>query len=180
MLRSESPRRVSAARTRRNLDTNEAPPLKGIWFIILHGGKDKGGVFVNSLIRFGVAVPSTLLEEFDSFIERKGMPNRSEALRQLIRERLSREMWVSGSGVVYGTVTMMYDHHGKDVVAALTALQHEYGESIICTTHVHVDHHHCLECIVLKGDAGEIRRFVEALGTLKGVKSIEPSISAIL
>lgn len=135
---------------------------------------------MDTLVRFGVAVPSSLLEEFDSFIGRKEMPNRSEALRQLIRERLSREMWVSGSGLVFGTVTMMYDHHGNDIVASLTALQHEFGESIICTTHVHVDHHHCLECIILKGDAAEIRRFVEALSSLKGIKSMEPSISAIL
>jgi CopG family nickel-responsive transcriptional regulator len=135
---------------------------------------------VDTLVRFGVAVPSSLLDEFDSFIERKGMPNRSEALRQLIRERLSREMWITGDGIVYGTVTMMYDHHGKDTAGALTSLQHEYGESIICTTHVHVDHHHCLECIVLKGDVGQIRRFVEALASLKGVKSLDPSISAIL
>ncbi|MFA7621242.1 MAG: nickel-responsive transcriptional regulator NikR [Aminobacteriaceae bacterium] len=132
------------------------------------------------LVRFGVAVPEAMLEEFDAFIERNGMPNRSEALRQLIRERLSRERWLDGEGMVYGTVTIMYDHHGKDMIAALTALQHDFGSSIVCTTHVHVDHDHCLECIVLKGDAGEVRRFVDSLRTLKGLKSIEPSISIVL
>lgn len=135
---------------------------------------------MDSLVRFGVAVPSSLLEEFDSLVEKMKMPNRSEALRQLIRERLSREMWVSGTGTVYGTVTIMYDHHGKDTVADLTALQHDHGESIVCTTHVHVDHDHCLECIVVKGGAESVRRLVEALCSLRGLKSMDPSISIIL
>ncbi|MDI9369712.1 MAG: nickel-responsive transcriptional regulator NikR [Synergistaceae bacterium] len=135
---------------------------------------------MSSLVRFGVAVPRAMLEEFDAFVEDNGMPNRSEALRQLIRERLSREMWTSGAGVVYGTVTIMYDHHGKDTMSDLTTLQHDFGESIVCTTHVHVDHHHCLECIVVKGDAGRVRSFVAALRTLRGLKSIEPSISIVL
>lgn len=135
---------------------------------------------MDQLVRFGVAVPGSLLEEFDLFIQGKGLQNRSEAIRQLIRERLSREMWAQGSGTVFGTVTIMYDHHTKDATNALTSLQHDHGEAIVCTTHVHVDHDHCLECIVLKGDAGVIRRFVDALSTVRGIRTVDLSISAIL
>lgn len=135
---------------------------------------------MDSLVRFGVAVPSSLLAEFDLYIQSKGLQNRSEALRQLIRERLSREMWSRGGGKVFGTVTIMFDHHIKDATGSLTSLQHDFGEAIICTTHVHVDHNHCLECIVLKGDAGTIREFEDALASVRGIKTIDVSLSAIL
>ena len=135
---------------------------------------------MDALVRFGVAIPEGLLDEFDQFVRRKGLPSRSKALRQLIRERLSREMWAKGSGTVFGTVTIVYDHAASTATGALTALQHDHGESIICTTHVHVDHHHCMECIVLKGDAGNIRLFVDALGGVRGVQSIDLSITSIV
>ncbi len=135
---------------------------------------------MDPLVRFGVAVPASLLAEFDLYIQGKGLQNRSEALRQLIRERLSKETWSRGEGTVFGTVTIMYDHHVKDAVASLTSLQHDFGEPIICTTHVHADHDHCLECIVLKGDARVIKEFADALSLIRGIKTIDLSISSIL
>jgi len=135
---------------------------------------------MDSLVRFGVAVTASLLSEFDLYIRGKGLQNRSEALRQLIRERLSRERWSRGDGIVFGTVTIMYDHHIKDATGSLTSLQHDFGEAIICTTHVHVDHDNCLECIVLKGDARTIKKFEDALSSVRGIKTIDISISAIL
>lgn len=135
---------------------------------------------MDKLTRFGVAVPVSLLEEFDRFMAKKGLSNRSEAIRQLIRENISKEVWTEGTGTAYGTVTIMYDHHARDAAGALTSLQHDYGDSIVCTTHVHVDHHRCLECIVLKGDVDRIRRFVDELSSIRGVQSIDPSISAVL
>ncbi|NLA90166.1 MAG: nickel-responsive transcriptional regulator NikR [Synergistaceae bacterium] len=135
---------------------------------------------MDSLVRFGVAVPASLLAEFDQYIQGKGLQNRSEALRQLIREKLAREIWSRGEGTVFGTVTIMYDHHVRDATNSLTTLQHDFGEAIICTTHVHVDHSHCLECIVLKGDAKTIREFEDALSLVRGIKTVDLSISAIL
>ncbi|MGI6252075.1 MAG: nickel-responsive transcriptional regulator NikR [Aminivibrio sp.] len=135
---------------------------------------------MDSLVRFGVAVPASLLAEFDQYIQGKGLQNRSEALRQLIREKLAREIWSRGEGTVFGTVTIMYDHHVRDATNSLTTLQHDFGEAIICTTHVHVDHSHCLECIVLKGDPKTIREFEDALSLVRGIKTVDLSISAIL
>lgn len=135
---------------------------------------------MDPLVRFGVAVPASLLAEFDLYIQGKGLQNRSEALRQLIRERLSREIWSRGEGTVFGTVTIMYDHHVKDSTGSLTSLQHDFGGAIICTTHVHVDHDHCLECIVLKGEAKTIKKFADALSLVRGIKTIDLSISSIL
>ena len=140
-----------------------------------------GGTYMaDRLVRFGVAVPDSLLSEFDLFIQGNGLQNRSEAIRQLIRERLAREMWAHGEGTVFGTVTIMYDHHTKDATNALTSLQHDFGDVIVCTTHVHVDHAHCLECIVMKGDAGTIKGFENALSSVRGIKTVDLSVSAIL
>ncbi len=134
---------------------------------------------MESLTRFGVAIPTSLLDAFDTLIRRKGLSNRSEAIRQLIRECLAKEMWATG-GTIFGTVTIMYDHHTKDATEALTSLQHDYGDSIVCTTHVHVDHTHCLECIVVRGEGEVIRRFVDELRAVRGIRSTDISISAAL
>lgn len=135
---------------------------------------------MDSLTRFGVAIPSSLLGEFDGMIQRKGLSNRSEAIRQLIRECLAREMWSTGTETIFGTVTIMYDHHTKDATEALTSLQHDYGDVIVCTTHVHVDHMHCLECIVVKGGGNVIRKFLDDLRAVRGIKSSDLSVSAAL
>ena len=135
---------------------------------------------MDSLTRFGVAIPSSLLKEFDGMTQRRGLSNRSEAIRQLIRESLAREMWATGTETIFGTVTIMYDHHTKDATEALTSLQHDYGDVIVCTTHVHVDHMHCLECIVVKGEGDVIRKFLDDLRAVRGIKSSDISVSAAM
>lgn len=91
---------------------------------------------VEPLVRFGVAVPQKLLDSFDSRLADAGMPNRSEALRQLIREYVAQDTWEKGS-TVFGTVTLTYNHHAGDATGPLTDLQHDFGGIIVCTTHVH-------------------------------------------
>ena len=132
------------------------------------------------LIRFGVAVPENLLQNFDERLESAGLPNRSEALRQLIREYVSRDTWQKGSGQVYGTITITYDHHANDVAARLTSLQHDFGAIIVCNAHVHVDHDHCLETIIVRGDVESAKRFIASLRALKAVSSVNPVIAVLV
>ncbi len=118
--------------------------------------------------RFGVSIPSRLLGKFDSLIGEKGYQNRSEALRDLIRNYLVEEEWASDEQTI-GTVTLVYDHHVREVSEELNSIQHDMGEAIISSLHVHLDHHLCLEVIVVRGRAGEIKRMADRLIGTRGV-----------
>ena len=131
------------------------------------------------LVRFGVAVPGNLLELFDRRIAEAGLPNRSEALRQLIREYVAQDTWENG-GQVYGTITLTYNHHANDATSKLTELQHDFGEIIVCTTHVHADHHHCLEVIIVRGEVARVKEFLTALRALKAMQSVSPVIATLV
>lgn len=120
--------------------------------------------------RFGVSLDEALLKRFDRLVARKGYANRSEAIRGLIREAFVREQWESGTGVAVGTVTLVYDHDTRDLADKLNDLQHAHFESIISTLHVHLDAHHCLEVLVLRGKASEIRSIADQLIGTRGVK----------
>jgi CopG family nickel-responsive transcriptional regulator len=130
------------------------------------------------LARFGVTVPEAVLAEFDLRLQLAGKDNRSDVIRQLIRRYISEERWQEEKGQVYGTVTLMYNHHASCVSKDLTSLQHDHGDNVVCTTHVHVDHDTCLECIVLRGDASHVRALVDALGKVKGLKSVDTVITS--
>ncbi len=134
---------------------------------------------VTPLVRFGVAVPENLLDSFDKRLEEAGLPNRSEALRQLIREYVAQDTWKK-DGQVYGTITMTYNHHANDATNRLTELQHDFGEIIVCATHVHVDHHHCLEVVIVRGDGARVREFLTSLRALKAIQSVSPVISTLV
>lgn len=122
------------------------------------------------LARFGVSMEEPLLERFDDLIEAKGYVNRSEALRDLIRAALVEEQWEAGEGEVAGTVTLVYDHHASDLSERLTESQHDHHEEVVSTLHVHLDAHHCLEVVVLRGKAAELRHIADGLVGTKGVK----------
>ena len=96
--------------------------------------------------------------------------NRSEALRDLIRASLVEEQWETGAGEVVGTVTLVYDHHASDLAERLTESQHSHHEEIVSTLHVHLDAHHCLEVVVLRGAAADLKRIADGLIGTKGVK----------
>lgn len=125
---------------------------------------------MSELTRFGVSIPQELVESFDESIRKKGYANRSEAIRDMMRDYLVEGEWESESGDVVGTVTIVFDHEKRDLTNALTALQHESHDAILCTTHVHLDHHNCLEVIVVKGAAENVRSIAESLISMKGVK----------
>lgn len=123
-----------------------------------------------SLTRFGVSIEQDLIRKFDRFIEHAGYGTRSEAIRDLIRARLVEEGIQDPKAPATGVLALVYDHHKRDLEDHLTALQHDHHELIIATTHVHLDHHNCLEVILLKGSAGAIRDIGAALASFKGVK----------
>ena len=120
--------------------------------------------------RFGISIDERLLTKFDDLIEAKGYSNRSEAIRDLIRNALVEEEWGRGNEETVGTVSLVYDHHTRDLSDKLTDQQHSHHKEIISALHVHLDAHHCLEVVVLKGKAKHIRRLAEELIGTKGVK----------
>ncbi|AFK22211.1 nickel-responsive transcriptional regulator NikR [Pyrococcus sp. ST04] len=123
-----------------------------------------------NVVRFGVSIPEELLEKFDKIIEEKGYTNRSEAIRDLIRDFIVRYEWEVGNEEVAGTITMVYNHDEADVVKELLDLQHEYLNEIVASLHVHMDEHNCLEVVVVKGEARKIKKIADRLLSLKGVK----------
>ena len=125
---------------------------------------------MNELARFGVSMEKKLLHDFDRKICSRGYGNRSEAIRDLIRDRLVELAWEGGTGEVVGTLTIVYDHHVRDLTERLTDIQHKYHTSIIASTHVHLTHHTCLEVIILRGSAETIRKIADALLAAKGVQ----------
>jgi CopG family nickel-responsive transcriptional regulator len=122
------------------------------------------------LSRIGVAIDSDLLEKFDTLIEKRGYTNRSEAFRDLIRDELVQKAWQSPDSQVVGTVTIVYDHHVRLLSEKLTDLQHEFHHYILSTLHVHLDHNHCLEVLVVKGKASAVQKIADTLISTRGVK----------
>lgn len=125
---------------------------------------------MGELSRIGVAIDTELLEKFDALIGDRGYTNRSEAFRDLIREELIAERWAKPESAVVGTVTLVYDHHVRQLSEKLTEMQHEAYHHVLATLHVHLDHDNCLEVLVIRGPAGEVRKIADALISTKGVK----------
>jgi len=123
---------------------------------------------MSGLVRFGVSIEADLLEDFDEQNHRRGYVNRSEAIRDLIRASLTEAQWEEdGEGA--GGIVVVYDHHQKELTDRLVDLQHDALDIVVSNLHVHLDHHNCLEVIVVKGSAGRITRLADALRSMKGV-----------
>ena len=125
---------------------------------------------MGKLTRFGVSLDEELLEPFDALCAVKGYSNRSEAIRDLIRKALVAEEWQQADGQGAGTLTLVYDHHKNDLARRLTQMQHDEHDIIIATLHVHLDHHNCLEVLILKAEAARVRALADKLISCKGVK----------
>jgi CopG family transcriptional regulator, nickel-responsive regulator len=124
---------------------------------------------MSNLVRFGVSLEKTLLEKWDGLLNSKGYNNRSEALRDLIRQELVKDEWSSG-GEVVGAITLVYDHHKRELVNKLTNLQHDFGGLIFASQHIHIDHHNCMEIIAVKGTSKSIQALADKMRGTKGVK----------
>nr|AGF93062.1 transcriptional regulator NikR, CopG family [uncultured organism] len=120
--------------------------------------------------RFGVSVPPDLLEKFDEKIDEKMYTNRSEAIRDLIREFLVEEKWEESDEEVYGSLTLIFDHEQKGISDKLTELQHQDHTHIVSTMHIHLDEHNCMETMAIKGKPQDIKQIADKLISTKGVK----------
>lgn len=123
-----------------------------------------------AVTRFGVSLPTPLAAAFDKVIAEKGYTSRSEAVRDMIRNYLVAEEWQSETSIVVGTITLVYEHGTHELAHSLTGLQHRFHGTVVCSTHVHLDAHNCLEIIVLSGQGRDVRTIADQLISTRGVK----------
>ncbi len=125
---------------------------------------------MSQVSRFSVSMDDQLLERFDQHVQSARYASRSEALRDIVRDYLVEGEWQANDKEVIGTITLVYDHHQRELDHTLIDLQHRYHTSIICSTHVHLDHDNCLEVIVVRGDSEAVRSIADQLISARGVK----------
>lgn len=125
---------------------------------------------MSDLKRFGVSMDRELLDILDRLVDVRGYANRSEAIRDLIRREHVADVWDRGNEPVVGTLTLVYDHHVGEIGDRLVEMQHARGDLVHSTMHVHLTHRSCLEVIVLKGPADEVRHLADQLVAARGVK----------
>lgn len=122
-----------------------------------------------SVVRFGVSLEKELLEALDSFVNESHFTNRSQAIRQLITNNLIEKKWTSND-VVAGAISLVYDHHKRDLLNKLADLQHDYHDIILATQHFHIDHDNCLEIIAVRGKSAKLTVLANKLIALKGIQ----------
>ncbi|MGA1865808.1 MAG: nickel-responsive transcriptional regulator NikR [bacterium] len=125
---------------------------------------------MEKITRFGVSMNSKLLQKFDQYIHKKGYTNRSEAIRDIIRDHFVSQEWMAGETETVGTITLVYNHESGDISQRLLESQHNYCNYIISSIHVHLDEHNCLEVLVVKGIAKKIQEIADHLISNRGVK----------
>jgi len=125
---------------------------------------------MGNVVRFGVSLEPKLLKQFDQMLKLRQYGNRSEAVRDLIRNALIEEDWESDSKDAVGVLTLVYNHESMELAQRLTHLQHDELAHIISALHVHLDHHNCLEVLIMRGNASEIRTAADRLISTRGVK----------
>lgn len=123
-----------------------------------------------ALTRFGISLDENLLETFDELIDKKGYLNRSEAIRDLIRNSLVQDKWEGGKEECVGTITLVYSHDTRELTDNLTEIQHDHHAAVISTMHIHLDGHNCLEVLVVRGPGSDIKRIADRLIGTRGVK----------
>jgi len=126
-------------------------------------------MMTSKLVRFGVSLEKDLLVRFDQRIKKQKYTNRSEAIRDLIREELIKKEWTENQEVT-GAITIVYDHHTRSLVNKILTVQHDHHTCILSTQHIHLDHHNCFEIIVTKGKSKEIEELYRKLKSIKSVK----------
>nr|WP_315988448.1 nickel-responsive transcriptional regulator NikR [Desulforamulus aquiferis] len=131
------------------------------------------------LTRFGVSMPQDLIEQFDKLISERGYDSRSEAIRDLVRKSLIDPNHLQSTNMVAGTIVIMYNHHFVGLTNYLLELQHDYHHEIISTMHVHINHHQCLEIIVVRGVLAKLRQMHQMIQVQKGVFYAELSVTYV-
>ena len=123
-----------------------------------------------STVRFGISLEKSLLKGFDSLIKKKDYASRSEAIRDLIRDSLVKDEWEYGNKDTVGAISIVYSHDTRELSDTLTDIQHNFHSSVVSSLHVHLDHHNCLEVIIVKGKGREIKKIADRLIGTRGVK----------
>lgn len=124
---------------------------------------------MSSVVRFSVSLEPELLQQFDRYCQEQHIATRSEAVRQILRETLTGHDWEADAADAAATLTIVYDHHRTSLMEKLLELQHRHAEMVVSTMHVHLDHDHCLEVIVLRGRAKKLQQMALELKGLKGI-----------
>jgi CopG family nickel-responsive transcriptional regulator len=125
---------------------------------------------MSKLSRIGVSLETDLLKDFDRLIARKGFAIRSDAIREMIRQSLSEQQIERPSSVAVAAIFLVYDHHTSGLTKKLNAMQHNQFYHVLASTHIHLDHHNCLETIILRGKTAEIKKLADKLSSIRGVK----------
>jgi len=133
---------------------------------------------MKNTIRFGISIDSKLLDSFDNVINNKGYSNRSEAIRDLIRDFLIKEKTIRDE-IIAGVISIVYDHHEGELTKLLPEIQHDHINIIISTMHIHLDHHNCLEVIVVKGKSKSVKNLADGLASIKGIKHCDLLITGL-
>ena len=121
------------------------------------------------IVRFGISMEAGLLRQLDACLRREGYGSRSEAIRDMVRERLVEKEWAAGS-VIAGTILLVYSHHQRELVEKILDIQHDFHQNIISTQHIHLDHDHCLETVAVQGRAREVQKLADSIRAVKGVQ----------
>src|SRR5512137_1254589 len=133
---------------------------------------------MSNIIRFGVSLEGALLDNFDKLIKKRKYTNRSEAIRDLIRQELLKKD-LEEDREVAGAITYIYDHHQRDLLNKIIYVQHDHHDIIQSSQHIHLDHHNCLEIVAVKGKSSDISKLADNIKSLKGVKHGSLSVSGI-
>jgi CopG family nickel-responsive transcriptional regulator len=133
---------------------------------------------MSNIIRFGVSLEGALLDNFDRLIKKRKYTNRSEAIRDLIRQELLKKD-LEEDREVAGAITFIYDHHQRDLLNKIIDVQHDHQDIIQSSQHIHLDHHNCLEIVAVKGKSSDISKLADNIKSLKGVKHGSLSVSGI-
>lgn len=129
------------------------------------------------IVRFGVSLEKSLLDKFDLLMRRRGYGNRSKALADIVREKLVAQEWTEGKEVV-GTITMIYNHHQRELTSKLLDIQHHHYSEILSSQHIHLDHDNCIEVVVVRGVPRRIKALADRLSACRGVKHCQVTMSS--
>ncbi|MEN6317901.1 MAG: nickel-responsive transcriptional regulator NikR [Syntrophaceae bacterium] len=132
---------------------------------------------MSDVVRFGISLEKALLDNFDTLIKRRKYTNRSEAIRDIIRQELLKKEWEEDRQVA-GAITYIYDHHQRDILNKIIDVQHDYQDIIQSSQHIHLDHYNCLEIVAIKGNSSTVIKLADTLKAIKGVKHGSLSMSS--
>jgi CopG family transcriptional regulator, nickel-responsive regulator len=123
-----------------------------------------------ALERFSISMRGDLLRKLDNLVKTKGYANRSQAIADMVKSSLVEHHGQQPEGEIAGSITLVYDHHKRNIQSLLTRIQHEYGGLIIAALHAHLDHHNCMELLAVRGKARDVKRLADRLQAARGIK----------